>query len=87
MTRFRVYDSNAKPVDQCQGPAWSGACSRPARGQIIACAGGSIVVVLADGGQAITIEVEPDARICPLAVLDLFLAGDAPAVSESEDDM
>jgi hypothetical protein len=53
-------------VQECKGPGWSGACPYVAAGEPVACAGLCLLALL-QSGRRVVLEVEPDARTCPLA--------------------
>jgi hypothetical protein len=61
-------------ASECEGPLWSRGCSGAAAGEPVACAGRQIVIRSDEGQDIAILAVEPDARSCPLAALQIAFA-------------
>ena len=72
MAKVRILtDSNGEAADECSGPTWAGTCPMVRPGQRVACAGRRIELLNA-AGVRLELTVEPDARSCPLAPLNVI---------------
>ena len=81
MVRAFIYAEDGTSIqDQCRGASSSGGCPRSQLGTVVVCAGRKIILAGRGEIPAFTLFVEPDARVCPLAVLNLC-GDDLPAAA------
>ncbi len=83
MAKVLIYAEDGVNIqDQCQGSSWTGGCRSSLPGAPVVCAGRKIVLDTAGGIAGFTLLVEPDARSCPLAALNL-VGKDVPTAALS----
>ena len=81
MVRAFIYAEDGTSIqDQCRGASSSGGCPRSQLGTVVVCAGQKIVLAATGEFPEFVLFVEPDARVCPLAVLNLC-GDDLPAAA------
>ncbi len=80
MLRAFIYAADGASIqDQCRGASSNGGCPRSQPGAAVVCAGRKIVLAARGEIPQFALFVEPDARACPLASLNLF-GDDLPAM-------
>ena len=80
VTAFIYAEDGASIQNQCRGASSNGGCPRSHLGTVVVCAGRKIVLAATGEIPEFLLFVEPDARVCPLAVLNLC-GDDLPAVT------
>jgi hypothetical protein len=75
MPETRIYSKDgSETIARCDGPTWTGACPRVEPGTPVLCAGKLLATAGPEGVLGLTLLVDPDARVCPLAALGPFFA-------------
>ncbi len=69
--KMLIYTKDGSHIEgACAGPNWFGGCPKAPAGEVVACAGQTVVVTSADGRE-IVLEIEADATACPLVALGM----------------